>query len=1213
MTVASARLPDQADRELVRNVLDETVVVEAAAGTGKTTELVLRILNVLAQGRARIDEIVAVTFTEKAAGELKLRIRKELENLRHRSAEASARDNLTAAIQRLEEAHVSTIHGFCADLLRERPVEAGVDPLFDVLTEARADRLYDEAFRGWLHEQLESPPEGVRRALRRSAWSRDGRDSDEGPIDRFAAAGRSLVEWRDFAGAWGRESFDRAGELRTVIDAVHELAALTGRASSTRDLLYLDTKILREFSHDLRTASRFDAPDLDSLEARVVDLAQNRDLRRARRGRDRLYGPELPRDVVWTAYEALIAELDRFQHAADCDLAALLHGELREVVERYEQLKRRAGALDFVDLLLRARDLLVGHESVRRAFQSRFTHLFVDEFQDTDPLQAEILLLLSADDPAERHWRQVSPIPGKLFIVGDPKQAIYRFRRADVETYQDVCDLLVAKGARRAFLHTSFRSTPAIQRAVNAAFAPLMKGDRATLQADYVALTPYRPDTEQPSVVALPVPEPYGQRRVAGYAIEKSQPGGVAAFVHWLLTESGWTVSERTARDELPLPVPVQPRHVCILFRRFLHFGEDVTRPYVEALEARGVPHLLVGGKSFHDREEVDTMRAALAAVEWPDDELSVFATLRGALFAIDDEALLEYYAAHGPLHPFRIPERVAPPLEAIVRALTLLRQLHGRRNYVPVADTVTRLLDATRAHVGFVLRSAGEQALANVLHIAELARQYEANGGLSFRGFVEELQAQADGGQAAEAPVLEEGADGVRLMTVHKAKGLEFPIVVLADMTAKLRNERADRSIDRGRNTCYQRLGRWLPKELVANEAWEVARDEAEGVRLAYVAATRARDLLVVPAVGDVEWDGGWTGPLNAAIYPPPLERRVAASAPGCPAFKKDSVWKRPDDDPATPFTVAPGLHIMPGSGETSFPVVWWDPHALELNVELPPGIRRETLIMKDVPESVVAEGLRDYERWRESREEAIASGSRPSVAVRTATEWAERQAAFPDAASAARWQASTTRSEAAPSGGVGGDRASAPLQRDLFGELHGGDSALPPIHGQPRVDLVDIGGAVDQRAAGTRYGELVHAALATVPLDADAAVVAGHTEVHGRILKATAVEVAAAAGAVSRVLAHPLLGRARAAMSRGTCRRETPVTITLEDTLIEGIVDLAFEEDGAWVVIDYKTDRELDTERGTQTRYRQQLGLYVSAIGQATGRQTVGVLVRV
>jgi ATP-dependent helicase/nuclease subunit A len=1200
----ASTLRDHADRLLIREGLDHSVIVEAAAGTGKTTELVARILNVLARGRARIDQIVAVTFTEKAAGELKLRIRKELESVRQRSGDAAAQANLTDAIQRIEEAHVSTIHGFCADMLRERPVEARVDPLFEVLTEPRAARIFDDAFRAWLHAQLEMPPEGVRRALRRSVWSRDGRDAGEGPIDRLRRAGRELAEWRDFTGAWRREPFNRDAELARVLARVRDVARLTDLAASKRDTLYLDTRFVRELAHDADVAERFDAADPDGLEARMIDLAQNRDLRRARRGRERAYGPGVDRDAVWAAYEALMRELDAFQRAADADLAALLHRELGAVVSAYEDLKRRAGALDFVDLLLRARDLLVAHRRVRQAFQERFTHLFIDEFQDTDPLQAEILLLLSADDPAESDWRSMTPVPGKLFIVGDPKQAIYRFRRADVETYREVCELLEARGAKRAFLHTSFRATPAIQRAVNAAFEPHMTGDRATLQAVYRPLAESRPDpSDQPSVIVLPVPEPYGTRRVAGYAIEQSLPDAVGAFVHWLVTESKWTVTERTARDELPMAVPIEARHICVLFRRFLHFGDDVTRPYVDALEARGVPHLLVGGKSFHDREEVETIRAALAAIEWPDDELSVFATLRGALFALDDETLAEYRQRYRTVHPFKAPPLAAgigagAALQPVAAALGLLRRLHSRRNYRPVADTITELLNATRAHVAFALRAAGEQSLANVLHVAELARQFELNGGISFRGFVEELQAQADGGQAAEAPILEEGSDGVRLMTVHKAKGLEFPVVVLADMTAKLRSDRADRLIDRGQNACYLRLGRWTPVELAADEAVEIARDEAEGVRVAYVAATRARDLLVLPAVGDVAWDGGWTSPLNGAIYPPSSTRRTAAAATGCPAFKKDSVWRRPDDESSTPLTVCPGQHTF-ARQEGPYSVVWWDPHALDLGVERAMGIRRETLIMKDVPEPVVADGLREYRTWETARDAAIRNGSTPSLAVRTATEW--------------------SASDAARAGGEeqsGETPCEPPVQRGLFEDQ--GAVAPGPLHAAAGHDagragdvlVVDARGR--ERPGGARFGELVHAMLATAPLGADRSDLDALATVQGRILAAAQDEIAAAIDTVERVLAHDLLKRARAADARGACRRETPVTCTMADgALVEGVVDLAFEEVGGWTIVDYKTDRELAASG--EERYRRQVAFYASAVGQATGRAASAVLIRV
>ena len=230
----AAPLRDQGDRDLIRNGLDDTIVVEAAAGTGKTTELVHRILRVLATGRARIEQIVAVTFTEKAAGELKLRIRKELESLRQRASDPMERTNLTDAIQRLEEAHVSTIHGFCADLLRERPVEAGIDPVFEVLTEPKANRLFDDAFQLWLHEALEDPPEGLRRALRRSVWSRDGRGDDDGPVDRIRRAARELAATSPASGAatfsiemesckacWGAFEIWRRSPRRRIRRAIH--------------------------------------------------------------------------------------------------------------------------------------------------------------------------------------------------------------------------------------------------------------------------------------------------------------------------------------------------------------------------------------------------------------------------------------------------------------------------------------------------------------------------------------------------------------------------------------------------------------------------------------------------------------------------------------------------------------------------------------------------------------------------------------------------------------------------------------------------------------------------------------------------------------------------------------------------------------------------------------------------------------------------------
>ncbi|MGE3509490.1 MAG: UvrD-helicase domain-containing protein [Vicinamibacterales bacterium] len=1178
---------DRGAREAIAEALDTTLIVEAAAGTGKTTELVHRILRVLETGRAAIDQIVAVTFTEKAAGELKLRLREAVELRRATAADPTTRDRLDGALSRLEEAHVNTIHGFCADLLRERPVEACVDPLFAVLTEPQAERLYDRAFRAWLQEALRDPPEGVRRALRRSSgpnFGSGGGGANDGPIDRLRSAGWALAESRDYPAPWRRAAFDREATIQQLVISLHRLAELSSGAASPRDNLYVDLDAVRRLSGQIRLEEQFGNHDLDAWEARLVDLVREKGFSRTRKGSGYKYGDGVTRTEVLTARDALLGELQQFRKDADADLAVRLQEELAGATERYGALKASAGLLDFTDLLARARDMLRENRDVRWHLQQKFHRIFVDEFQDTDPVQADILLLLAADDPEVSDARAVRPVAGKLFIVGDPKQSIYRFRGTDVETYWRVSRQLEHHGARRVQLTTSFRSLPGIQRFVNAAFRSQMVADDLALQPDYVPLSPARqPVHKQPTVVALPVPKPYSERglvrKPSAWAIERSLPDAVAAYLAWLLDPAtGWRVAERPGADA-DVWVPIQPRHVAILFRRFSSFGVDVTRPYVQAIEARGIPHLLVGGKAFHGREEVETIRAALAAIEWPDDELSVFATLRGSLFAIEDAHLFEYKARFDVVHPFRIPHELGGSsgvelalsgeqtshLLPIADALRLLQELHRRRNYRPVADTVNRLLTETRAHVGLILRPAGEQALANVLHVAELARQYETAGGISFRGFIEELRTAAES-EAAEAPILEESSDGVRLMTVHKAKGLEFPVVVLADLTCRMSRADASRYVDAGRGLRAIRLAGWAPHELHDHGAEEVLRDEAEGVRLAYVAATRARDILVVPAVGDEPWDGGWLSPLNQALYPPVADRRTPARGAGCPLFKsKDSVLSRPHDEPAAASTVAPGEYRLDAEG--GYAVVWWDPTALGLMAPVPHGLRRADLVMKDVPRHVVADGRSAYDRWRLARADARARGADSSLRIATVRECVE-----------------PSRPE--------------PL-------------ALPPGTDAIDVQIVDTGVEADREAGGAAFGTLVHAVLAQTPFDAPPERVRIIAEVEAAILGLSAADAAAASRRVTRVLSHDLLGRAARAARRGACRREAPVTFSLADgTLIEGVVDLAFEEDGRWTVVDYKTDRELAS---AEPQYRRQVAAYALAVATAMRAPVSAILARI
>jgi ATP-dependent helicase/nuclease subunit A len=1129
-----AALADAAARERIRSDLEATLIVEAAAGTGKTTELVARIVALIRSGRTTLDRILSVTFTDLAAGEMKLRLRAELENARA-GAVALERDRFTAALERLEAAPIGTIHSFCADLLRERPVEARVDPVFEVKAGEEQDRLFDQAFDAWFQGAIADPPPGVRRLLRRKV-----RPGDVPPRGLLRQAGWDLSEHRDFTGAWRREPFDRAPGLERMVAMLAEVGDLAARAQRPDDWAAQSIAEISRWVAELRRREDMRPRDEDGLEAELHELSRRRLWRW--RGGGKWFAKDLERSEVLARRDAAKAELDAFLDRCDADLAACLREELRPLCAAYERLKSSAGALDFLDLLLRARDLVRDDASVRAELSQRFTHVLVDEFQDTDPLQAEILLLIASANPAESRWRNAPPAPGKLFVVGDPKQSIYRFRRADIALYEDVKQLLLGAGAQLVHLTTSFRSVPAIQQAVNAGFAPKMQGGS---QASYVALDPYRDEIAgQPAVVALPAPKIYGERdKVTHARIEQSYPDAVAAFVDWLTTRSGWKVSERD-REE---PVPVEARHVCLLFKRMRNYGGDLTRPYVRALEARRIPHVLVGGRSYHAREEVQAMRALATAIEWPDDELAVFAALKGPLLAIGDDALVLFRERHGRLHPLRKrPEAVAPGTEEVFDALALLGELHLRRNRRPIAETLSRALDATRAHAGVALWGAGEQALANVLRVLELARRFEAAGASSFRAFVDRLAEDAEHGEAAEAAVVEEGTEGVRIMSVHKAKGLEFPVVILCDPCAPEAPQKPSRLVDPERKVWAMPLAGCAPAELLADAPALLQRDREEVVRVAYVAATRARDLLLVPVMADEE-PQSWLQPLNAAVYPAPLLRAEAGAAPGCPQFGKEAVLDRPERA-FTALGVPPGLHV-PQAG--AHRVVWWDPHALELEREAENWLRERDLLL--VADGAAEAASQAHRQWQEQRAAALESGLRPSMRVETATGRSQKEAAA-------------------------------------------GPVALET------VELRDFA-----RPRGRRFGTLVHAVLAEVDLRAGPAQVGKVALAQGRLLGASGEEVAAAARAAGAALAHPLLRRAAAAED---CRREEPLIHRLEDgTLLEGVVDLAFRDGSGWTVVDFKTDAQPDS----QPRYAAQLRLYCAAITAVTHLPATAALLAV
>jgi ATP-dependent exoDNAse (exonuclease V) beta subunit len=570
-----------------------------------------------------------------------------------------------------------------------------------------------------------------------------------------------------------------------------------------------------------------------------------------------------------------------------------------------------------------------------------------------------------------------------------------------------------------------------------------------------------------------------------------------------------------------------------------------------------------VGGSSFHEREEVSSIRAALTAIERPDDELSVFAALRGPIFALSDSALLAFRDRVGAPHPFRaVPADAPPEIAEVARALEVLRDLHRGRNRRSIADTIALLMNRTRAHAGFAMWPTGEQALANIVRLTDEARRFEARKeGVSFRGFVDHLERRAEEGTAGEAPVVEEGSDGVRLMTVHGAKGLEFPVVMLADLTCPETASEAARYVDPESRLCALRIAGCSPRDLIDHQADEQRRDREEAVRLLYVAATRARDLIVAPVIVD-ERPEGWLRTLAPVLYPDSRAARTPRSKqpPGCPEFGDDSVAKgeRPEDAPSKARSVAPGLHA-PERG--SHEVVWWDPSKLTLRVEESMGLRQDALLRADESGIISKRGVELHDQWKKRREESSRAATAPSIKLATVTALAQEGLR-----------------EGAGAGSI--------------------DVQLEETTRDP------------DRPRGARFGTLLHAIMQDAPFDSDLAALNRIAEFHGRILGATPLEVEAAAVAASRALRSAVMARARAAGAN--CRREASIVTRLEDgTIVEGIADLAFLEHEndrpIWTVVDFKTDTVIEPYLEA---YRTQLRFYAQGIAESTGQAARGVV---
>jgi ATP-dependent helicase/nuclease subunit A len=851
--MTSSRAIDQASRDTIREALLENLLVEAGAGSGKTQMLAERMAAGVAAGVYQVEHMAAVTFTRKAASELRGRFHLALESalaaartpVPGQSPDAERIARLEAALSNLERFFAGTIHSFCARLLRERPVESGVAPGFSELDEVQDLELRQRVWRDFITSARAAGDPEMLALLESDIKPKDlddafGKvcDNDDvefppGDADRpdTAEPRRALKEFWTALQALMPASIDPASTCKTQKAAVTfrgQWRVLQRRADHPAVM----ASLLRSWDRDPAIVQKWwaSAPaEKKRINAAVQTLLGD--------FRANVVAPYL---AQWQQYiyRLSISLLTRARHLARAE-------------------RRRLNVLNYGDLLNLTAQVLRANVDVRRALQQKYRHLLVDEFQDTDPVQAEICFWLAEDGAASSatsagtapDWREVPLRPGALFVVGDPKQSIYRFRRADIDIYNVVRQRFSEPGVGRVLpLTRNFRSAQALCQWANTVFQGCFPAQPTAHAPRFAPLDADETTTRTGEIVTL-------THACDKHDVHTSDAQAIARYIR-----SEVDAGRRNLSDFL------------ILTRKRKHVSD-----YADALEALDIPVEVSGAGAFGESPEVRALTVLLRALADPHDTVALIAVLRGPLYGVSDRELFAFRQGGGWFSVFHEGDSGATPGGPVAEALGALRRYFRYTRVLPAAAALDRVLEDT-GYLALAATTPGGVDAGDVVHAVDRVRQVVEDGG-SLADAADALDADGEATSEVESLPLEPGrTDVVRLMNLHKAKGLEAHVVFLADPLGGVK-PRVDVHIERtglaGRG--WLKLVRksdtsWAESPIGqhadwdAHEAAEAPYLQAEEVRLLYVAATRARELLVVSRWADKPTEGPW-GVLAASL----------------------------------------------------------------------------------------------------------------------------------------------------------------------------------------------------------------------------------------------------------------------------------------------------------------------------------------------------------
>lgn len=854
------------DQRLAAHTLDRPVTLTAGPGAGKTKVLVERYLHILRTQPVDVDQLVALTFTNRAAAEMRERVRKSLDELL-RSCPSQERGRWMKHKRSLDGAIITTIHGFCARLLREFPVEAAIDPQFALLEEHQSSLLLEAAAEASLTESINANDESITKLT-----AGVGRSKMISALMGIYRGIRNLgleigeVERRTLATYRGLDAYREAlSELDLRMREFLAVRDLSKPAESKRKSAERKWALLRPIlSGDPGTVSR-------SAYSQAVQ-----DFREARPNRQRNLRDLLVKldDLIWEKdlkgrVPMLFFDLRAARYATD------VLRIIGRIDTRLSEAKQRISALDFDDLQIEALRLVRTHPEVLRRTAGHYRFFLVDEFQDTNGLQRDLLERLAAATGKRAN----------IFIVGDRKQSIYGFRGADVDVFREMSGALEAQGGLTCSLKDNFRSQPALLDFFNALFSRIfvppedLPIDELNLlgYVEHESILPRRAAEHAPPLVEFLIAtgspaHPDGRDELLGPKTEDVEAEQLALRIRDLVHPGAGEIVE-TVDSVTGTRRPLKFGDIAFLFRALTKI-----RIYESALRRARVPFLTTQGKGFYQRDEVRDLLQLLRFLDNRTDELALAAVLRSPLCGISDNALLALRRApaivqdrggktirlrggvrdlfHAVLNHHRIDHIHEAERAALEEAGALLTGLVRRRNRHGIASLLRSAVDAASYRTIIAASFDGAQRLANVDKLVALADRFERAGPHMIRDFVRFVRDfEKAKGRESEGS-LEAADNAIRLMTIHQSKGLEFPVVVIPELHRKLNLHRGWYTLDRHLGLSLQTpdergglLWGFTFNRLRERAQW---RERFESMRLLYVASTRTRDRLILSAATD-------------------------------------------------------------------------------------------------------------------------------------------------------------------------------------------------------------------------------------------------------------------------------------------------------------------------------------------------------------------------